>query len=64
MEGDNWEKLSIGLLVAGFIIGGIGGGISFLIWPWFAPLFYLGFLLVIAGFMIAVLHRVGKNSEK
>ena len=64
MEGDNWEKLSVYLLVAGFIIGGIGGGLSLFLGSWLAPIFYLGFLLVIAGFAIAVLHRVGKKPEK
>ena len=58
------EKSGLTLIVSGLIIGAIGAAAGFFLGPaWFA-VFYLGFLLAIVGFAIAVLHKAGKKTEK
>ncbi len=58
MEGDSWEKLSLFLIILGFVIGAIGAALAFAWSPVFAALFYLGFFIAIIGFGFAVLYRI------
>jgi len=64
MEGTHWEKFGVLLIVLGLVIGAIGGAGSFLVSPWAIWIFYLGFLVAIVGFAIAVFTKVGTKEKK
>jgi uncharacterized membrane protein YoaK (UPF0700 family) len=57
MEGDSWEKLSLFLIILGFVIGAIGAVLTF-VWGLTNLIFYIGFFVTIIGFAIAVLYRI------
>jgi len=60
---DRPEKLSMFLLALGFVVGAIGAALTFFWSPNFLNFFYLGFLIVIIGFAIAVLNRLKEGKE-
>ena len=64
MKGDSWEKLSVLLVVLGFVMGGFGAVLGFAFASWMLAFFYLGFLMAILGFAIAVLHKLRKTEKK
>jgi hypothetical protein len=58
------EKFSLLLIVLGIILGAIGAAAAFLVANWLVIVFYAGFLLMIAGFAVAVLSKIGAKAEK
>ncbi len=64
MEGSFWEKLGLMLIVTGLIIAGIGAAASFAWGTWMSAFFYLGFIMAIFGFAIAVLTKFGDKKKK
>ena len=58
------EKLSLLLIVLGIILGAIGGAGAFFVAGWLVAVFYAGFLLMIMGFAVAVLYKIGAKAEK
>jgi NADH:ubiquinone oxidoreductase subunit 6 (subunit J) len=61
MEGSFWDKLGLLLIITGLIIAGIGAAASFAWGAGLAAFFYLGFIMALAGFAIAVLARFGNK---
>lgn len=63
MEGSFWEKFGLLLIITGLIVAGIGAAASFSWGTGLAVFFYLGFIMAMFGFAIAVLTKFGDKKE-